>query len=186
MNPHYTYLALDLGSILGPLLLSFDKKVAFYKRWPALFPAMLMTGVIFLVWDELFTRAGVWGFAPEYVTGVYIGSLPIEEVLFFLFVPYACMFVYECLNVYIKPDFWGKYARAIMVGLALLLIVVAALYLGHLYTSITFAGTAILLLVNAFFLRPSWWGRFFLAWMVCLIPFFIVNGVLTSLPVVWY
>ncbi|TAE52960.1 MAG: lycopene cyclase domain-containing protein, partial [Bacteroidetes bacterium] len=33
---------------------------------------------------------------------------------------------------------------------------------------------------------PSWWGRFFLAWMVCLIPFFIVNGVLTSLPVVWY
>jgi lycopene cyclase domain-containing protein len=29
-------------------------------------------------------------------------------------------------------------------------------------------------------------GYFYLAWIICIVPMLIVNGVLTSLPVVWY
>ena len=84
MNSHYTYLVLDIASVLFPLALSFDKKVAFYKLWKYLFPAMVISGAFFILWDVLFTAQGVWGFNPKYITGINVFNLPIEEVLFFV------------------------------------------------------------------------------------------------------
>jgi lycopene cyclase domain-containing protein len=37
-----------------------------------------------------------------------------------------------------------------------------------------------------FFLKPDWLGRFYFGYIYSLIPFFIVNGILTNLPVVTY
>ena len=78
MNSHLTYLFLDILSVIFPFLLSFDKKVAFYKTWKYLFPAMFIVGLFFIVWDMLFTAKGVWGFNPAYISGIHIFNLPIE------------------------------------------------------------------------------------------------------------
>jgi lycopene cyclase domain-containing protein len=45
-------------------------------------------------------------------------------------------------------------------------------------------GHALLFLLS--FRRPSWMANFWRAYLVHLIPFFLVNGVLTALPVVIY
>ncbi|HLO37554.1 MAG TPA: lycopene cyclase domain-containing protein, partial [Lacibacter sp.] len=111
MNPHYTYFLILAASLAGPLFLSFDKKVAFYKKWKYLFPAMLLPALFFLVWDELKTRSGVWSFSDEHIAGAKLLSLPIEEVLFFFVVPYCCVFIYECVISYfpsVKQKKWGK------------------------------------------------------------------------------
>ena len=89
-----------LATIAGPLALSFDKKVHFYTYWKALFPALLLIGTAFLIWDEYFTINKIWGFNNDYLHGIYLGHLPLEEVLFFLVVPYACVFIYEVLIAY--------------------------------------------------------------------------------------
>ena len=73
-----------LGSITGPFLLSFDRKVAFYKYWKALFLAIVPVAIVFLIWDEYFTINKIWGFTPRYLIGYYLGHLPVEEVSFFL------------------------------------------------------------------------------------------------------
>ena len=83
-----------------PLALSFDKKVAFYKKWEAVLVAMILVGIPFLIHDYFFTEHGIWGFEPEYLSGIYIVNLPLEEVLFFLVVPYACVFCHECIKCY--------------------------------------------------------------------------------------
>ena len=70
MNPHYTYFLILACSLAGPLLLSFDKKVAFYKKWKWLFPAMLIPAFIYIVWDIYFTAKGVWSFNEKYITGI--------------------------------------------------------------------------------------------------------------------
>jgi lycopene cyclase domain-containing protein len=50
---------------------------------------LLSLGVLFLiavVWDQLSVRLGIWSFSSNDVVGSVFG-LPVEEYLFFLFVP---------------------------------------------------------------------------------------------------
>ncbi|RIJ42578.1 lycopene cyclase domain-containing protein [Pontibacter oryzae] len=182
----YLYLYLNIFTILFPFALSFDKKVAFFKNWDALFPAILLNGLLFILWDVLFTKAGIWGFNEEYLTGIYIFNLPLEEILFFLTVPYACVFIYDVLNAYIPKDILQPYAKPVAMALMMVLILVAAFNASALYTSITFTLLTILHLVHLRYFGTTYLGRFYLAYLVHLVPFLLVNGVLTYLPIVWY
>lgn len=182
----YIYLYLNIFTILFPLLLSFDKKVAFYKNWSALIPAILVNAVVFIAWDAWFTDIGVWGFNEEYLTGIYLFNLPLEEVLFFITVPYACVFIYDVLNAYIDRDLLQPYAKPVAVVLMLVLPLLAVFHLSQLYTSITFAALALLHLVHLRYFGTRYLGRFYMAYLVHLVPFLLVNGVLTYLPIVWY
>ena len=182
----YLYLYLNIFTIAFPLLLSFDRKVAFYKGWYALWPAILANAVLFIIWDALFTQAGVWGFNEEYLTGLYFLGLPIEEILFFITVPYACVFIYDVLKAYVDKDLLQPYAKAIAFFLIIILPVIAIFNFGRLYTSITFVLLTLALLVHIKYFDVRYLGRFFMAYLVHLVPFLLVNGVLTYLPIVWY
>ncbi|MEM6342758.1 MAG: lycopene cyclase domain-containing protein [Bacteroidota bacterium] len=182
----YTYLLLNIGTLLGPLGLSFDKKVAFASRWKALFPSIALTGLVFILWDVWFTEMGIWSFNPDYLIGVYFLGLPLEEWLFFLTVPYACVFIYDCVKAYFARDYFQKYATQAAWGLFTLLIIIGALHYDHWYTAVTFFGLAGLLLVNLVVWKTPYMGWFFMSYLIALIPFFLVNGVLTAMPVVEY
>lgn len=186
MNSHYTYLALDIASVLFPLALSFDKKVAFYKLWKYLFPAMLISGVFFILWDVLFTAQGVWGFNPEYITGINLFNLPIEEVLFFVCVPYSCVFIYEVFNAYVKRDVLGTCGTRISILISVLSLITCVLFYDKTYTIVNAGICLVLVLFATFPYRFRNLGRFYLAYFVSLIPFLICNGILTSLPIVTY
>ena len=101
----FTYLLINFLTIFFPIILSFDKRVQFFKSWKFIFPGLFITGLLFLLWDYVFTIYGVWSFNPDYIIGVYMLNLPLEEILFFVTVPFACIFIYECLNYYVKKDF---------------------------------------------------------------------------------
>lgn len=182
----YIYLYLNIFTMAFPLLLSFDKKVAFYRGWYALWPAILVNAVLFIVWDVAFTNGGVWGFNEEYLTGLYLFGLPVEEIMFFITVPYACVFIYDVLKAYVNKDLLQPYAKAIAFFLILILPLVAVFNLGRFYTSITFVLLSVALLLHVKFFGTRYLGRFFMAYLVHLLPFLVVNGVLTYLPVVWY
>jgi lycopene cyclase domain-containing protein len=184
---NYTYLLINLAVIFFPLVLSFDKKVHFFSKWKFVFPAILITGIVFLIWDILFTKLNVWSFNPNYIIGINLLGLPLEEILFFLTVPYACVFIYECLNVYFPKNNLQKYSLAI--SNLLLGICVAMLFFGHgrWYTFINF-GFLLLVLGYVEYINSKhrFMYRFFRAYLVSLIPFYIVNGYLTAIPVVIY
>ena len=99
MNP-WMYLGLNALAFFFPLVLSFDQKVHFVRHWRHLFIAIVVIGVPYLVWDYFFTEMGVWGFNPDYLSGLYLTNLPLGELLFFVVVPFACMFIYECTKAY--------------------------------------------------------------------------------------
>ena len=186
----YTYLIINLCSIAIPLAFSFERKVQFYKRWKALFPALLIPASLFLIWDSIFTARGIWGFNQNYLTGIQIYNLPIEEVLFFLCIPYCCVFSYEVLNYFVKQDVLGKYARYGATIFAYMLVAVAFQYYELAYTFWTSVFTVVFLLLHLVVLKRAYWSRLVFAYLVILIPFFIVNGILTGTgleePVVWY
>lgn len=78
-----TYLLIDFFTIIFPFAFSFHPKIKFHKTWRAFFPAVILIGIIFIIWDSWFIRLGVWGFNPRYIIGMKIFNLPVEEILFF-------------------------------------------------------------------------------------------------------
>lgn len=185
-----TYLLVNLLSISIPFLASFDPRLKFYRQWVYLFPAILLTMILFMPWDILFTHWGIWGFNPMHLSGIDIFNLPLEEWLFFISIPYACVFTYEALKYLVKKDYFGKFTSYINYILIIILFTVAALNTDKLYTSVTFFLTAVFILIHQLFIRGNYLGRFYFSYLFILIPFFIVNGILTGSfiaeEVVWY
>ncbi|MEX0636796.1 MAG: lycopene cyclase domain-containing protein [Ferruginibacter sp.] len=176
-------------SIVGPLGLSFDRKVSFYKKWKHLFIAMLLPALLYIIWDIWFTHLGVWSFNATYITGIKLVNLPIEEVLFFFVVPYNCVFIYECIVCYFPNIYNGKTADRILIGMGVLSFIVGILLNNKYYSGYTFILLG--LFIGLLFLFRSYFrsfktGHFLVAYGVILIPFLVVNGFLTAIPVVQY
>ena len=182
----FSYLLINLLTVIFPIVLSFDKRVQFYKSWKYIIPGLLLTGLLFLGWDYLFTIYKVWLFNPDYVTGIYILNLPVEEILFFITVPFACIFIYECLNYYIKADLLKSLSRVISIFLICLSAMLLFYFYDKVYTLITFGLLAAVLIYAEFIIRSIYLSRFYLAFIVSLLPFYLVNGILTSIPIVMY
>jgi lycopene cyclase domain-containing protein len=189
VNTHYTYLLILALSLAGPLALSFDKKVAFYSKWKQLFAAMILPVAAYIAWDMYFTHLKVWGFNTKYIQEIWIGNLPLEEVLFFIVVPYCCVFIYECIRCYWPNMKDAKPSKVILFGLAIFLAIMAIVFHDRAYTFFTATGTALVIGVVLGF-RKFFTGfhitAFLIAYAIALIPFLIVNGLLTALPVVEY
>ena len=187
MENRYTYLFLNLITIVGPLALSFDKKVAFYKSIPFFLKSMFITSSLYIIWDILFTKFAVWKFNTPYLIDTFLIILPIEEYIFFLVVPYACLFIYECLKAYF-PDV-NLHANYIWTGIGIFSLVMSIVFASQIYTLLTFGLIAGTLLAIYKFEKPLFnkiGNHLLLAWIVALIPMAYVNGVLTSKPVLIY
>lgn len=189
LNSHFTYFLILTASLAGPLFLSFDKKVTFYKNWKYLFPAMFFPAALYIAWDVYFTSKGIWSFNENYVTGIHIINLPLEEVLFFLIVPYCCVFIYACIRAYFPKLKEKKEADVLLIILAATLLVTGIIYRDKYYTGFTFIFTGAFIFIIYFF-RKYFKGfdavSFLVSFAICLIPFLIVNGFLTAIPVVQY
>jgi lycopene cyclase domain-containing protein len=189
VNSKYLYLFLNIATFTIPFLFSFYPKANFSKKWKYDLPAILFTAIVFMVWDELFTRMGIWGFNRAYVSGVFILNLPIEEVLFFLCIPYACLFTYFAFNYLITKDYLATTEKTITIILIATTLTVGIYFNDRWYTSVTMLSLALFLSFYRLILRRSL-GRFYFAFIILLIPFFAVNGILTGSllhdPIVWY
>jgi lycopene cyclase domain-containing protein len=183
----WTYAVLLLASVSIPLIRSFEHRIAFYSRWPELFTGILVMMLLFIPWDVAFTRMGVWYFNNEYITGIYLLNLPLEEWLFFVIITYCCVFIYEVLKYFLPGFFSPKLAFAFTALLGALTLIVAFSNMDRIYTFVVMALTAILLILQLVTRSyKTWLSHFYLMYLVGLLPFYIVNGILTSKPVVIY
>lgn len=180
------YLIINIAIIIVPLLLSFESKIRFYRNYRYLFPAIIITGIFFVAWDHIATLRGDWSFNPEYISGLTILSLPVEEILFFITAPYSLVFIFETLSYYVADRqiaISGKYLT--LAGPAF-----AAAAIGFSekeYTFVIFSLLAIYWLISGLYnselhRRKIYWIFIALSY----VPFIIVNYLLTALPVVSY
>lgn len=189
MNTHYTYFIILAASLAGPLALSFDKKVAFYKNWKYVFLAMVLPALFYIIWDVYFTAIDVWQFNSKYIIGTKFFGLPVEEWLFFIVVPYCCTFIYECIRCYFPKLQNNKNADVLLKALAVVLFIIGVIFYSKIYTAYTFILLAVFIAI--IYLFKNYFKSFdaisfLVAFIICLIPFLIVNGFLTALPVLTY
>lgn len=93
-----SYLLVLLACLVGTAPLELFLGTRVYARWRRLALTLLPVVVVFVVWDLLAIRAGHWGYDPAQTTGVSLGSLPLEELLFFLVIPICAVLTLEAVR----------------------------------------------------------------------------------------
>lgn len=184
------YFILLLGSVAVPLVLSFDKRLQFYRSWNVVFPAIFIVAAIYIAFDIYLTKQGVWGFNPRYLSGIYFFDLPVEEWLFFIVIAYASLFLHFSIVEYFPKAISGeKWTKIITLILFVISVFMMVLFHDKMYTLYIFSSTSVALLL-AWFDKSKTISAFFVTFLVILIPFAIVNGILTGSfienEVVWY
>ena len=154
-----------------------------------MFLSMLLPAIFYCVWDSIFASMQIWFFNEEYITGLYIHNLPIEEVLFFFVIPYCCVFVYECVCIYFPKLQTTKKADYIIYAIGIFALAVG-IYNRHLWYTAT-TGIFLGIFIAIFFLCRKYFSSFnstafLVAYIIIQIPFLVVNGFLTSIPVITY
>ncbi len=184
------YFILLLASVGIPLLLSFDKRLQFYKKWKYVLPAILVVAIVYILFDIIFTERGIWGFNSLCLSGVNIFGLPLEEILFFFAVPYASLFLhYSVVEYFPHIQLNPRLGKSITYLLMTASLALAILHTDKVYTFYISAKVFIVLLLSL--LDKSQVTRtFFVTFLIILIPFIVVNGILTGTgiaeEVVWY
>jgi lycopene cyclase domain-containing protein len=180
------YLLINIGIIIIPFLLSFEKKISYYKKLPYLFYSILVVSTIYIVWDVIAAGRGDWSFNPAYTTGLNLFGLPIEELFFFITVPYSIIFIYETLLLYLN-DKQLNFNRYIFFAAGVVLISAAFFFLDQNSTFIVMIYCGIFFLLSPYVNRILVTSKiFWITILISFIPFLIVNYILTSLPIVTY
>jgi lycopene cyclase domain-containing protein len=181
-----TYLLLNFFIIAVPAWYTPDKRTAYYRRLPALGFSIAVVSTCYLLWDILVTARGEWSFNSRYLTGVQMLNIPLEEFLFFITVPYSCLFIYEVV-LYATKSSKLRLPASVVIAVILTLIAASLAFYSQGYTAKALASCAFFLVLAFLFDRPLIESKQYWIWLaICYVPFLIINTVLTALPVVEY
>lgn len=182
----YTYFMLHILSLSFPLLRSFEHRIKYWKQWKYLWQGMIATAIFFIGFDIWFAALKIWWFNPSYFSGIWIVNLPLEEWLFFIIVPFCCVFIYEAVGYYIKGSPLKKASKWITLILVIVLLATSAINYERMYTFYKLGLAGVGLIIHWFVFKDKYLGKFYVSFLFACIPFLLYNGVLTSLPVVMY
>lgn len=153
-------------------------------------PSVAAVALIYIVFDILLTGNGVWGFNARYLTGKFIYNLPVEECLFFVAIPYASLFLhYSVLEYFPNLKLRDELVKVITFSLISGSLAILVFNFQNQYTLYILSKFIIVLLLS-FFDKNKTINTFYITFLVILVPFVIVNGILTGSfieeEVIWY
>ena len=176
----YTYLAINFFTVIICFLFSFHQKIKFHRHFKAFITASALVAVVFIAWDVWFTESGVWWFNDRYLIGKRLFGLPVEELMFFICIPFSCVFTYFCLDKFFRLD-WKEDTERIFVILSITVLICLSIYFKlKIYPFFTFLTSAISLFILYFILKARWIGKASFIYLILMPGFLAVNGILTG------
>ena len=98
-----SYVAILAFVMAGCLWLEVALRTRVLRRWRRLALSILPAVVVFFLWDVYAVAQGHWWFDTERILGVYLpGSVPLDEILFFIAIPIASILTFEAVRS-VKP-----------------------------------------------------------------------------------
>ncbi|MCB1290237.1 lycopene cyclase domain-containing protein [Mycolicibacterium sp.] len=93
----WQYLLLLGGCLLITLPLEFLGG-GVYRQPRRLARSLAPVLVVFLVWDAIAIVADVWHYNPQYISGINVPFMPLEEFLFFIVIPICGLLTYTTVS----------------------------------------------------------------------------------------
>lgn len=148
--------------------------------------AYILVSLPFVIWDVWAAWAGHWGFNGEYIYSFRLFGIPAEEILFFITVTFAMMYVWGVINKHVSDRVVGKiWPKIVLSIIGLIATVFAFMFFNNGYTRSAMLATLLGILVIL------WSGmytklRFWVFQLVLLVTFIVFNSILTVLPIITY
>lgn len=185
----YEYLIFNIIVISGPLFFGSQKRFYFFNYLKEAFFAIVISSIPFIIWDISVTNRH-WFFADEFTIGLRIFQLPIEELMFFFTVPFACLFTWQMVKKHSSPiviDNLFNNLIFLSISIFFLFVSVLALLLGKEYTALAGMFFIVSILIDRIWGASILNHSKFLFYFI-LVSFFtlIFNGYLTWRPIVTY
>lgn len=176
----FTYALILFFTVIICFIASFDKRLQFNRHFGAFIKAAVLVAIPFIACDVWFTAKGVWWFNTDYTLGIVIAGLPLEEWLFFICIPFSCVFTYFCFDKFYKLDWLSGFNNLIVFVSIIVCAVMALLHHDKIYTLVTAITTIVTLIYLHFIVRADWISKASMVYTVLMLGFFPVNGVLTG------
>lgn len=176
----YTYLLINILTVFICFIYSFDRRIQFQQHFVSFIKGATIVAIPFILWDAWFTHIGVWWFNDNYLMGWRIVGLPIEEIMFFFFIPFSCVFTYYCINKFFDISWANAFNTIIVFLTTIVCITIALLFVDRIYTLMTAITTCISILYLHFIAKKEWIGQASFIYTVLMLGFLPVNGVLTG------
>ena len=176
----FTYSLILFFTIIICVIASFDRRIKFNQHFGAFIKSATIVAIPFIAWDIYFTSIGVWWFNTDYTLGIVFTGLPIEEILFFFFIPFSCVFTYYTIDKYYKWESLAAFNNLIVFVSIIILSVVALLNTDKMYTLVTAIVTVATLIYLHFIARSEWITKASVVYILLMLGFFPVNGILTG------
>ncbi|GEM67099.1 hypothetical protein SMI01S_07050 [Sphingobacterium mizutaii NBRC 14946 = DSM 11724] len=176
----YTYSAILFFTVIICFIASYDKRIYFNRHFGEFLKSAIIVAIPFIAWDIWFTAKGVWWFNTDYTLGIVLAGLPIEEWLFFICIPFSCIFTYFCFEKFFRLGWLSGFNNLIVFISVVICSVMALLHYDKIYTLITAIATLTTLIYLHFIVRAEWIGKASLVFTVLMLGFLPVNGVLTG------
>lgn len=93
-----SYVAVLAFCLVGTAWLEVVLRTRVYQRWRRLMLSVLPAVIVFVIWDLYAIAHGHWTFDPERTTGIFLGSLPLDELLFFIVIPICAVLSFEAVR----------------------------------------------------------------------------------------
>ncbi len=181
-----TYLLINICIIFFPLILSFENKIKFYKKFLPLMISVISVGTIFLIWEIIAFNRNDWSFNREFVSGITICNLPLEEVLFYITAPYSIIFIYECVKYYLKNRTY-RINFFLIIFIVMVLLLTGIIFHVHYYTSTVFLFCGFLISTIGLSSGGCTFTKAIAVTVLISYTYLLIaEYILTSLPVVMY
>ncbi|SEH84264.1 lycopene cyclase domain-containing protein [Paenimyroides aquimaris] len=176
----YTYSLVLFFSVIICFIASFDRRILFNRHFGAFIKSAILVAIPFIAWDVWFTAKGVWWFNTDYTLGIALAGLPIEEWLFFICIPFSCVFTYFCFDKFFRWEWLSGLNNLIVFVSVIICSVMALVHFDKIYTLITATATITTLIYLHFVAKADWIGKASLVFTILMLGFFPVNGILTG------
>jgi lycopene cyclase domain-containing protein len=188
------YLIVNITIISVPFVCLFIPSLRAFRHFKAMAVSIGLVSSLFIVWDVIAQARGHWAFNPDYVGPHALAGLPIEEWLFFITVPFSCLFLYDVFDHYFTKNnptaLIKHYKKPVTLAgtTTAFFLVVLGMYLWPFeYTSVVFILSGIWLFFTLYRDYDLFTSKAVLLYLgVGIVLFCIFNTILTSLPIVTY
>lgn len=185
---NYSFLILNIVVLSIPLLANLYFKYGGLKQFFLHFlKTYSIVGVLITFLSSLIIYRADWQFNTKFLTGMKIGNVPIEVVVFFFAIPFASIALYEFINkkykekrIILDNSFFYLFSFTYFF--------LAVVFSTYSYTSNIFILLAVFMLSLSYFRKNNVFltKNFYIFSVFSILGFILVAAILTSTPFVTY